>query len=172
MSNAMEINKQQILTHLDEKGQARMVDVSEKSHTHREARAMARISMQPATLQMILDGKHKKGDVLATARVAGIMAAKRTPDLIPMCHPLMLTSVKVELLPNFEKNYIEIIAICKLVGQTGVEMEALTAASTAALTLYDMCMAVDKAMVIHHVQLLEKKGGKSGHWQRANTLEQ
>lgn len=157
------------LTHLDEKGQARMVDVSEKSSTQREARAMAVISMQPETLQMIVEGKHKKGDVMATARIAGIMAAKRTADLIPMCHPLMLTSVKVELLPNQEKSAVEIFAVCKLVGQTGVEMEALTAASTAALTLYDMCKAVDKGMVIHHLQLLEKKGGKSGHWQRANT---
>ncbi|WP_044413897.1 cyclic pyranopterin monophosphate synthase MoaC [Thiomicrospira microaerophila] len=154
------------LTHLDEKGQARMVDVSDKAHTEREARAMAVIHMLPNTLQMITEGKHKKGDVLATARIAGIMAAKRTPDLIPMCHPLMLTSVKVELTPNIENSTVEIIAICKLVGQTGVEMEALTAASTAALTLYDMCKAVDKGMVINQLQLLEKKGGKSGHWTR------
>lgn len=154
------------LTHLDEKGQARMVDVSEKQHTEREARAMAVIHMQPETLTMIAEGKHKKGDVLATARIAGIMAAKRTPDLIPMCHPLMLTSVKVELHPNFADSSVEITAICKLVGQTGVEMEALTAASTAALTLYDMCKAVDKGMTINNLQLLEKKGGKSGHWTR------
>jgi len=156
------------LTHLDEKGQARMVDVSDKAHTEREARAMAVIHMLPNTLQMITEGKHKKGDVLATARIAGIMAAKRTPDLIPMCHPLMLTSVKVELTPNIENSTVEIIAICKLVGQTGVEMEALTAASTAALTLYDMCKAVDKGMVINQLQLLEKKGGKSGHWTRTD----
>jgi len=156
------------LTHLDEKGQARMVDVSEKAHTEREARAMSVIHMLPDTLQMIIEGKHKKGDVMATARIAGIMAAKRTPDLIPMCHPLMLTSVKVELTPNTENNCVEIIAICKLVGQTGVEMEALTAASIAALTLYDMCKAVDKGMVIDQVQLLEKKGGKSGHWVSPN----
>jgi cyclic pyranopterin phosphate synthase len=116
---------------------------------------------------MISEGKHKKGDVLATARIAGIMAAKRTPDLIPMCHPLMLTSVKVELTPNFDNSSVEIVAICKLVGQTGVEMEALTAATVAALTLYDMCKAVDKGMVIDQVQLLEKKGGKSGHWLRS-----
>ncbi|BBN58550.1 cyclic pyranopterin monophosphate synthase MoaC [Hydrogenovibrio marinus] len=157
---------EQTLTHIDEKGQARMVDVSEKAHTEREARAMAVIHMLPNTLQMIMDGTHKKGDVLATARIAGIMAAKRTPDLIPMCHPLMLTSVKVELVPDVDKNCVEITAICKLVGQTGVEMEALTAAATAALTLYDMCKAVDKGMVIDQVQLLEKKGGKSGHWTR------
>lgn len=157
------------LTHLDEKGQARMVDVSEKTHTEREARAMAVIHMTDETLSMILEGRHKKGDVLATARIAGIMAAKRTPDLIPMCHPLLLTSVKVELTPNVEQGLIEIIAICKLVGQTGVEMEALTAASVAALTLYDMCKAVDKGMIIDQVQLLEKKGGKSGHWVRQNA---
>lgn len=154
------------LTHLDEHGQARMVDVSDKALTERIARAQARIVMQPETLAMIVEGKHKKGDVLATARIAGIMAAKRTPDLIPMCHPLLLTSVKVELTPNFQDSAIDIIATCKLVGQTGVEMEALTAASVAALTLYDMCKAVDKGMVIDQLQLLEKIGGKSGHWQR------
>ncbi|MDG6774557.1 cyclic pyranopterin monophosphate synthase MoaC [Thiomicrorhabdus sp. ZW0627] len=154
------------LTHLDAKGQARMVDVSCKQHTEREARAMAVIRMLPETLEMIVEGKHKKGDVMATARIAGIMAAKKTPDIIPMCHPLMLTSVKVELTPNIEKSCVEIVAICKLVGQTGVEMEALTAASAAALTLYDMCKAVDKGMIIDQVQLLEKKGGKSGHWVR------
>ncbi len=154
------------LTHLDEKGQAKMVDVSDKQHTQREARAMAVINMLPETLTMIAEGKHKKGDVMATARIAGIMAAKKTPELIPMCHPLMLTSVKVELTANYDNNSVEIIAICKLVGQTGVEMEALTAASIAALTLYDMCKAVDKGMVINQVQLLEKIGGKSGHWVR------
>jgi cyclic pyranopterin phosphate synthase len=154
------------LSHLDSKGQARMVDVSAKEHTEREARAMAVIRMLPETLQLIVEGKHKKGDVMATARIAGIMAAKRTPDIIPMCHPLMLTSVKVELVPNLQNNSVEIVAICKLVGQTGVEMEALMAASAAALTLYDMCKAVDKGMIIDQVQLLEKKGGKSGHWVR------
>ncbi len=154
------------LTHLDSKGQARMVDVSAKEHTEREARAMAVIRMLPETLQLIVEGKHKKGDVMATARIAGIMAAKRTPDIIPMCHPLMLTSVKVELVPNLQNSSVEVIAICKLVGQTGVEMEALMAASAAALTLYDMCKAVDKGMIIDQVQLLEKKGGKSGHWVR------
>lgn len=163
--------EQNQLTHLDEKGQARMVDVSDKAHTEREARAMAVINMLPETLEMIMEGKHKKGDVMATARIAGIMAAKKTPDLIPMCHPLMLTSVKVELTANVENSSVEILAICKLVGQTGVEMEALTAASAAALTLYDMCKAVDKGMVINQVQLLEKKGGKSGHWQRTEVVE-
>ena len=154
------------LTHLDEKGQARMVDVGQKAHTERQATASATIYMQPETLAMIVEGKHKKGDVMATARIAGIMAAKRTPDLIPMCHPLMITSVKVELTPNIENASVEVIATCKTVGQTGIEIEALTAASIAALTLYDMCKAVDRGMVIDQVKLLEKVGGKSGHWTR------
>ena len=149
------------LTHLDEKGQARMVDVGDKEHTQREARAMAVINMLPETLTMIAEGKHKKGDVLATARIAGIMAAKRTPDIIPMCHPLLLTSIKVELTPNFENSSVEIVAICKLVGQTGVEMEALTGANISALTVYDMCKAISQKMVIKEVKLLEKSGGKS-----------
>ncbi len=154
------------LTHLDDKGQARMVDVGSKEHTERSATAMSRITMKPETLTMIVEGKHKKGDVLATARIAGIMAAKRTPDLIPMCHPLMITSVKVELVPDIENGAMIIEATCKTVGQTGIEIEALTAASVAALTLYDMCKAVDRGMVIDEVKLLEKVGGKSGHWQR------
>lgn len=154
------------LTHLDEKGQARMVDVGDKAHTQREATATATIFMQAQTLQMIVEGKHKKGDVMATARIAGIMAAKRTPDLIPMCHPLMITSVKVELVPDLQRHCVEVLATCKTVGQTGIEIEALTAASVAALTLYDMCKAVDRGMVIDQVKLLEKKGGKSGHWTR------
>ena len=151
-------------THIDSKGQARMVDVSEKEVTFREARAVGRVTMEPNTLEMIVSGGHKKGDVLATARIAGIMAAKRTSDLIPMCHPLMLSSVKVELSPNIAENCVDIEAICKLSGQTGIEMEALTAVSVAGLTLYDMCKAVDKAMVIDQVRLVEKKGGKSGHY--------
>lgn len=155
-----------VLTHLDEKGQARMVDVGAKAHTERAATATATIFMQPETLQMIVEGKHKKGDVMATARIAGIMAAKRTPDLIPMCHPLMITSVKVDLIPNLENSSVEVEATCKTVGQTGIEIEALTAASVAALTLYDMCKAVDRGMVIDQVKLLEKVGGKSGHWIR------
>ncbi len=162
----MNDNEMSELTHLDEKGQARMVDVGGKAHTERSATATATIFMQPETLQMIVEGKHKKGDVMATARIAGIMAAKRTPDLIPMCHPLMITSVKVELTPNMDNNSVVIEATCKTVGQTGIEIEALTAASTAALTLYDMCKAVDRGMVIDQVKLLEKIGGKSGHWQR------
>jgi len=151
-------------THIDAKGQARMVDVSEKEVTFREARAQGRVVMDPETLSMIINGGHKKGDVIATARIAGIMAAKRTSDLIPMCHPLMLSSVKVELTPNEVESCVDITAICKLAGQTGVEMEALTAVSVAGLTLYDMCKAVDKGMIIDQVRLMEKKGGKSGHW--------
>ncbi|MET4025317.1 cyclic pyranopterin phosphate synthase [Marinobacter sp. MBR-99] len=152
------------LTHLDDKGEARMVDVTSKAVTEREARAEATIRMAPETLRMIIEGEHPKGDVLATARIAGIMAAKKTHDLIPLCHALNLTSVKVELSPGADGASVHILTRCKLSGQTGVEMEALTAASVAALTLYDMCKAVDKAMVVDGVRLLEKKGGRSGHW--------
>ncbi|MBN2871819.1 MAG: cyclic pyranopterin monophosphate synthase MoaC, partial [Halothiobacillaceae bacterium] len=141
------------LTHLDEKGEARMVDVGDKTHTQRVAVAESRIVMQPETLDLILSGGHKKGDVLATARIAGIMAAKRTGDLIPMCHPLMLTKVEVELTPEPENNSVHITAECAVTGQTGVEMEALTAVSVAALTLYDMCKAVDRGMVIEQTRL-------------------
>ncbi|WP_404368515.1 cyclic pyranopterin monophosphate synthase MoaC [Marinobacter sp.] len=153
------------LTHLDEKGAARMVDVSDKPDTVREARAEASIRMAPETLAMIVDGQHPKGDVLAVARIAGIMAAKKTHDLIPLCHALNLSSVTVELTPRHDPVSVHIEARCKLSGQTGVEMEALTAASIAALTLYDMCKAVDRGMTIDQVRLLEKKGGRSGHWQ-------
>lgn len=152
------------LTHLDENGHANMVDVSEKQVTFREATAYAEVKMRPETLQMITAGGHKKGDVLAVARIAGIQAAKRTSELIPLCHPLMLSKVAVELEPIAERSVIVITATCKLAGQTGVEMEALTAASVAGLTIYDMCKAVDKGMEISSVKLLEKKGGKSGHW--------
>ncbi|MFP4154153.1 MAG: cyclic pyranopterin monophosphate synthase MoaC [Halothiobacillaceae bacterium] len=152
------------LTHLDETGAARMVDVSGKQATAREAVAEGFIRMQPETLQMITEGRHRKGDVLAVARVAGIMAAKRTPELIPMCHPLLLTRVKVDLTPDTVRSGVHVLATCGLVGQTGVEIEAMTAASVAALTLYDMCKAVDRGMVIEQVRLLEKRGGKSGHW--------
>ncbi|MBV1882286.1 MAG: cyclic pyranopterin monophosphate synthase MoaC [Pseudomonadales bacterium] len=152
------------LSHIDKSGAARMVDVTEKKVTQREAIAQARITMKPETLAMIVDGTHAKGDVLAVSRIAGIQAAKKTSDLIPLCHPLMLTSVKVELNPLPDMNQFLVIARCKLAGQTGVEMEALTAASVAALTLYDMCKAVDKGIIISEVKLLEKTGGKSGEW--------
>ncbi len=152
-----------MLTHLDSQGRANMVDVSDKASTVREATAEARVRMLPTTLNMIVAGDHPKGDVFAVARIAGIQAAKKTSDLIPLCHPLMLTSVKVELQAEGE-DAVRITARCKLSGQTGVEMEALTAASVAALTLYDMCKAVDRGMVIESVRLLEKVGGKSGHF--------
>ena len=152
------------LTHINSNGEAQMVDVSEKENTMREAKAGARVVMQSKTLDLIVSGSHKKGDVLSVAKIAGIQAAKKCSELIPLCHPLMLTKVNVELTPNSEKNCIEITATAKLNGRTGVEMEALTAASIAALTVYDMCKAVDRFMTIDNVQLLEKKGGKSGHW--------
>lgn len=152
------------LTHIDESGAASMVDITHKSVTEREARAEAIVFMSPETLAMIIAGKHHKGDVFATARVAGIQAAKKTADLIPLCHPLALSSVKVDLQADEELSQVRIFAVCKLAGQTGVEMEALTAVSVAALTVYDMCKAVDKGISISHIRLLEKKGGKSGHW--------
>ena len=152
------------LTHINENGDAQMVDVSDKNNTAREAKAGAVVLMKPKTLELIVSGSHKKGDVLAVARIAGIQAAKKCSELIPLCHPLMLSKVNVELNPNPEKSCIEIIATAKLSGKTGVEMEALTAASISALTIYDMCKAVDRFMRIDCVQLLEKKGGKSGHW--------
>ena len=151
-------------THINANGEAEMVDVSDKNNTAREAKAGARVVMQAETLELIVSGSHKKGDVLAVARIAGIQAAKKCSDLIPLCHPLMLSKVSVELTPNNKNCCIDIIATAKLNGKTGVEMEALTAASIAALTVYDMCKAVDRFMLIDNVQLLEKKGGKSGHW--------
>ena len=141
-----------------------MVDVSAKADTVREARAEAYIHMAPETLQMILSGQHHKGDVFATARIAGIQAAKRTWELIPLCHPLLLSKVEVSLTAFPKTNQVRIESLCKLSGKTGVEMEALTAASVAALTIYDMCKAVQKDMVIETVRLLEKSGGKSGHF--------
>ena len=156
------------LTHLNARGEARMVDVSDKAITQRTATATANIRMHPDTLALILEGGHPKGDVLATARIAGIMAAKRTPELIPLCHPLMLSKVDVELQPDAQLPGLRIRATCKLAGQTGVEMEALTAASVTALTVYDMCKAVDKRMIIGDTRVEEKTGGKSGDW----TFEQ
>ena len=153
-----------MLTHLDAQGRASMVDVTDKAVTHREAVAESLVRMRPQTLELIQSGGHPKGDVMAVARIAGIQAAKRTSDLIPLCHPLMLTSVKGEL--GIEApDAVRIQARCKLAGQTGVEMEALTAVSVAALTLYDMCKAVDKGMVIESTRLLSKSGGKSGEFQ-------
>ncbi|MCT8742638.1 cyclic pyranopterin monophosphate synthase MoaC [Glaesserella parasuis] len=149
-------------THINQNGEANMVDVSAKQDTVREARAEAFVTMNPETLQMIISGNHHKGDVFATARIAGIQAAKRTWELIPLCHPLLLSKVEVQLEALPEKNQVRIESLCKLSGKTGVEMEALTAASVAALTIYDMCKAVQKDMVIEQVRLLSKSGGKSG----------
>lgn len=157
------------LTHIDSEGQARMVDVGDKPSTQRLASARARINMAQATLDLIAAGGHKKGDVLAVARIAGIQAAKQCPQLIPLCHPLMLSSVDVALEINETDCCVDIVATCKLNGPTGVEMEALTAASVAALTIYDMCKAVDKNMLISGICVLEKQGGKSGHYQRQES---
>ena len=154
------------LTHLDGQGRAHMVDVGDKASTQREAVASAQVKMLPATLQTIVAGDIPKGDVFATARIAGIQAAKQCSGLIPLCHPLMLTSVKVFLEPDAALPGVRITARCKVMGQTGVEMEALTAASVAALTIYDMCKAIDRAMVIEGLQLEQKRGGASGDWQR------
>lgn len=152
------------LTHINPAGQAQMVDVTDKQLTEREAVAQAVVHMKPETLSLIIEGGHKKGDVFAVARIAGIQAAKKCSDLIPLCHPLMLTSINVTLEADQTNNRVIINTRCRLSGQTGVEMEALTAASVAALTLYDMCKAVDKGMVISDLRLLEKHGGKSGDW--------
>ena len=152
-----------VLSHIDKRGATRMVDVSEKKVTNREATAEAYIVMEPSTLALIQANGLPKGDVLAVARVAGIMAAKRTSDLIPMCHPLQITGVTVDLAPAWD-DHLRVTATVKVKGKTGVEMEALTAVSTAALTVYDMCKAVDRGMRIEGIRLLEKMGGRSGHW--------
>jgi cyclic pyranopterin monophosphate synthase len=149
-------------THINASGDAHMVDVTEKNTTERTAIAQAFIEMSAQTLAMIVKGKHHKGDVFATARIAGIMAAKKTSELIPLCHPLMLTKIEVDIVPQPEHSRVKITALCKLSGKTGVEMEALTAASTAALTIYDMCKAVQKDMIITDIHVCEKQGGKSG----------
>ena len=152
------------LTHIDSNGNAIMVDVSEKDRTERTASAMGSVYMLPKTLALINSKEIKKGDVLSIAQLAGIMAAKQTPNLIPLCHPLNLTSVKLELATDMQRNAIDIISTCKLTGQTGVEMEALTAVSIAALTVYDMCKAVDRGMRISDIRLTHKTGGKSGEF--------
>ena len=154
------------LTHIDETGAAHMVDVGAKAVSERVAVAGATVTMQPETLVLLKAGDHKKVDVLGVARIAGIQAAKKCSDLIPLCHPLMLTAVDVSFDTDIQANCVLIQARCKVSGQTGVEMEALTAATVAALTIYDMCKAVDRGMQIESVGLLEKHGGKSGHWLR------
>jgi len=154
------------LTHFDSEGRAVMVDVGGKQPTERTAIAAGEVRMKPATLKRILDRTIEKGDVFGIARTAGIMAAKQTSSLIPLCHPLLLTSVALDFTPHPQQGRVEICATVKVGGQTGVEMEALTAVSVAGLTVYDMCKAIDKGMVVGEVRLLEKRGGKSGTWLR------
>jgi cyclic pyranopterin monophosphate synthase len=154
------------LTHLNESGEAHMVDVGGKPASAREAVAEGRIHMQPATLKLILAGGHKKGDVLAVARIAGIMAAKKTAELIPLCHPLALTRVEVELMPDEKQNTVLCRVLAATTGPTGVEMEALTAVQIALLTIYDMCKAVDRGMTMTDIGLVSKTGGKTGTWRR------
>jgi cyclic pyranopterin monophosphate synthase len=154
------------LTHFDAAGQAHMVDVGAKPETERVARAAGRIRMQPETLALIREGSAKKGDVLGIARIAAIQAAKRTGDLIPLCHPIPLTRVAVEFEIDESSSTVSCETVAQTVGRTGVEMEAMTATMAALLTIYDMCKAVDRGMVLEEVRLLEKSGGKSGHWRR------
>lgn len=157
------------LTHIGADGTADMVDVGAKSDTVREAVAEGFVRMTRETLDTILSGNAKKGDVVSAARIAGIMAAKRTHELIPLCHPLMLTKVSVDITPDHDLPGLRVETLARLVGKTGVEMEALTAASVACLTIYDMAKAIDKGMEIGPVRLLQKSGGKSGEWKRADT---
>jgi cyclic pyranopterin phosphate synthase len=157
------------LTHINARGDAHMVDVGNKERTERVAVAEGFITMEPQTLELIVNGNNKKGDVLAVARIAGIMAAKRTSELVPLCHPLAISSVQVDLMPDSTRSRVHCLATVKTTGQTGVEMEALTAAQIALLTIYDMCKAVDRGMTMTDIRLLEKSGGKSGHWRRGAT---
>ncbi len=154
------------LTHFNQQGEAHMVDVGDKPASRRVAIAEGRINMQPETLSLILQGEHKKGDVLGIARVAGIMAAKKTAELIPLCHPLAISHISIDLIPDTGSHCVVCRARVETTGQTGVEMEALTAVQISLLTIYDMCKAVDRGMIIEQVQLLEKSGGKSGNWSR------
>lgn len=157
----------QNLSHLNSKGEANMVDVTAKAVTERIAVAEGFVSMRPETFEMINKGEHKKGDVFSVARIAGIQGAKQCANLIPLCHPLMLTKVAVEFEPIAQQNQIKVVATCKLSGQTGVEMEALTAVSVTCLTLFDMCKAVDPDMEISGIKVLSKSGGKTGKWERS-----
>lgn len=156
------------LTHLDDTGSANMVDVSEKNVTSRIAVACGSVTMQPETLELIRSGNAKKGDVIGAARIAGIMAAKKTHELIPLCHPLLLSKISIDITPDDTLPGLRVQATAKVSGQTGVEMEALTACSVACLTIYDMAKAVDRGMIIGDIRLLEKAGGKSGHWTAAD----
>ncbi len=152
------------LTHLGRRGEARMVDVSDKAVTERVAVAEGRVTMKPATLDLVLRGDAKKGDVLGAARIAGVMAAKKTAELIPLCHPLAITKVEVEITPEHDRSGLDVRATVKLAGKTGVEMEALTAVAVACLTIYDMVKAVERGMRIEGIRLIEKRGGKSGRF--------
>ncbi|WP_160689781.1 cyclic pyranopterin monophosphate synthase MoaC [Clostridium sp. C2-6-12] len=154
------------LTHINEEGRAKMVDVSEKVDTVREAVAIGYVSMKRETLEKIKEGTISKGDVLAVAQVGGIMGAKNTPQIIPMCHPIMISGCNINFKIDFDNNRVQIIATTKTVGKTGIEMEALTAVSTAALTIYDMCKAIDREMIINNIMLVKKSGGKSGVFER------
>lgn len=154
------------LTHINEEGRAKMVDVSEKVDTVREAVAMGYVSMKKETIEKIKEGTISKGDVLAVAQVGGIMGAKNTPQIIPMCHPIMISGCDINFKLDFENNRVEIVATTKTVGKTGIEMEALTAVTTAALTIYDMCKAIDREMIINNIMLVKKSGGKSGVFER------
>jgi cyclic pyranopterin monophosphate synthase len=165
MPHAAMPEKNKRLTHIGASGEAHMVDVGAKAETERTAIAEGAVTMQPGTLQMILDGDAKKGDVLGAARIAGIMAAKKTHELIPLCHPLLLTKVSVDIEPDNALPGLRVRALARVTGKTGVEMEALTAASIACLTIYDMAKAVDRGMVISGIRLVEKSGGKSGNYQ-------
>jgi cyclic pyranopterin monophosphate synthase len=156
-------------THFDEKGRALMVDVSDKEITTREAIARGEIRLRPETLEMILEGSAKKGDVLGVARLAGIMAVKKTPDLIPLAHPLPVSSVQIHFFPKDSPPSIEVEARVKVTAKTGIEMEALTAVALTCLTIYDMCKAVDRGMVISNIRLMEKSGGRSGHFKRGDN---
>lgn len=158
------------LTHIDDEGAARMVDVSDKDETDRTATARGSVMMAPETLQLVIDGAVKKGDVLSVARLAGIMAAKRTADLIPLCHPLSLNKVDVTLTCDTGRGAVDIEATCRVRGRTGVEMEALTAVSTAALTVYDMCKAVDREMRLTDIRLTHKSGGQSGEFRAPEDI--
>lgn len=157
------------LTHLNEKGRAKMVDVSNKDKTQRSAKASAKVLLNEETYRLLVNQGIKKGDVLAVSQVAGIMGAKKTPDIIPMCHPISITGADIDFVLDDKKYEIEIIATTKVLGETGVEMEALTAVATAALTIYDMCKAVQRDIVITDIKLLEKTGGKSGDYKREDA---
>ncbi|OGT77665.1 MAG: molybdenum cofactor biosynthesis protein C [Gammaproteobacteria bacterium RIFCSPLOWO2_02_FULL_56_15] len=156
------------LTHFNTQGDAHMVDVGDKENTHRMALAEGSIRMLPATLALILEGGHRKGDVLGTARIAGIMAAKKTAELVPLCHPLTISHINIELEAVPEQNEVRCRARVETTGKTGVEMEALTAVQISLLTIYDMCKAVDRGMSMHGIRLLEKSGGKSGTWKNSD----